>query len=86
SSMLAWLGPAIGPSAYEVGSDVREVCLRRYPDCSGVFLPSRLERWQMDLCALARRILDRAGVRSVYGGNYCTFTDGRFFSHRRNGV
>ena len=86
SSMLAWLGPAIGPSAYEVGSEVREVCLRRYPDCSRVFFPSRSERWQMDLCALARRILDRAGVRSVYGGNYCTFTDGRFFSHRRNGV
>jgi YfiH family protein len=86
SSMLAWLGPAIGPSAYEVGGDVREVCSRRYPECLGVFAPSRPERWQMDLYALARWILERAGVRSVYGGDYCTFADGRFFSYRRNGV
>ena len=86
SSMLAWLGPAIGPSAYEVGSDVWEVCSRRYPECLGAFAPGRPERWQMDLYALARWILERAGVRSVYGGDYCTFADGRFFSHRRNGV
>ena len=40
----------------------------------------------MDLYALGRGILGRVGVHSVYGGDYCTFADGRFFSHRRDGV
>ena len=85
-SILAWLGPAIGPSAYEVGSDVWEVCSFRYPDHLSALVPGRPEHWQMDLYALARGILERAGITSVYGGDCCTFADQRFFSHRRDGV
>jgi purine-nucleoside/S-methyl-5'-thioadenosine phosphorylase / adenosine deaminase len=86
SNILAWLGPAIGPSAYEVGSDVWEVCSYRYPDGLSALVSGRPEHWQMDLYALARGILERAGVTAVYGGDYCTFADQRFFSHRRDGV
>ena len=86
SSILAWLGPAIGPSAYEVGNDVWELCSLRYPDCLSALVSGRPEHWQMDLYAVARGILERAGVTSVYGGDYCTFADQRFFSHRRDGV
>ncbi len=86
SGILAWLGPAIGPSAYEVGGDVWKLCSLRYPDCLSAFVPGRPEHWQMDLYALARGILERVGVHAVYGGDYCTFADRRFFSHRRDGV
>ena len=88
---LAWLGPAIGPQAFEVGADVRDSFLSRHPDDAACFHDkasgSRGEpKWWADLPELARRRLHRAGVRSVYGGRECTVSDRtRFFSHRRDG-
>ena len=82
--LLAWLGPAIGPAAYEVGADVREAFVTREPTSAARFAPNARGRWQADLYGLARDSLGRAGVRAVHGGELCTCTEvTRFFSHRR---
>lgn len=84
SDVLAWLGPAIGPAAFEVGPEVRDAYLEADPGTAACFEPNARGRWQADLYALARLSLARAGVEAVYGGGYCTFTErARFFSHRR---
>jgi polyphenol oxidase len=82
ASLLAWLGPAIGPRAYEVGDDVHSA-FSSYADAFSA--PTRPGHWLLDLYAVARAKLRTAGVRSVYGGDYCTYSDAeRFFSYRRD--
>ncbi len=91
--LLAWLGPAIGPAAFEVGAEVRDGFLSsaRPDEVSAItdcFVPvaGRPGHYLADLYALARVRLERSGVSSVYGGGYCTFSDSeRFFSYRRDG-
>jgi YfiH family protein len=84
--VLAWLGPAIGPGAYEVGADVRSAFVARDPKAERRFVPNARGRWQADLYGLARDSLAGAGVPAIYGGGFCTFTEAeRFFSHRREG-
>ncbi len=83
-SVIAWLGPAIGAAAFEVGADVREAFVRLGPAYEAAFRENARGRWQADLYRLARCRLKAAGVRSISGGGYCTYTDStRFFSHRR---
>lgn len=87
SGTLAWLGPAIGPSAFEVDGRVRDLCLAEDPKAWGAFRPSGLGRWRADLYELARRRLARWGVTRIYGGGWCTYRESeRFFSYRREGV
>jgi YfiH family protein len=82
--VVAWLGPAIGPSAYEVGADVRDPFVAREPRADRRFVRNARGRWQADLFGLARDALAAAGVGDVYGGGVCTYTESRrFFSHRR---
>jgi YfiH family protein len=82
--ILAWLGPAIGPSAYEVGDEVRDAFLARDPAAAAAFVANARGRWQADLYGLARLSLAAAGVTAVFGGGLCTATETeRFFSHRR---
>ena len=85
SQLMAWLGPAIGPQAFEVGPEVREVFLTqdaRYQSC---FQPHQGDRWLADIYALARQQLTELGITAVYGGHWCTMTEyERFFSYRRN--
>lgn len=84
--LLVWLGPAIGPTAFEVGDDVRAAFLARDAGAAAAFLP-REGKWHCDLYALARRRLAAAGVRRVFGGGLCTLSDaGRFYSFRRDGA
>ena len=83
--LIAWLGPAISQQAYEVGDDVRIACLARDSGAANAFVPNARGRWQCDLYQLARRNLAQLGVHAVYGGDYCTFTDDRFYSFRRDG-
>jgi YfiH family protein len=81
SRVLAWLGPAIGPRAYEVGDDVRKA-FAGYEDA---FTATRPQHWRLDLYAVARRRLAQSGVTRVYGGDFCTHSDSeRFFSYRRD--
>lgn len=87
AQVLAWLGPAIGPEAFEVGSEVRSLFLAADPGAEDAFRSTGKDRWLADLYSLARRRLSRAGVTDVFGGGYCTYSDpGRFFSYRRDQV
>jgi YfiH family protein len=82
--VLAWLGPAIGPEAFEVGPEVREAFVAVDEAAAGAFRAHRGDRYLADLYALARGRLARAGVASVSGGGFCTYTESeRFFSYRR---
>lgn len=85
-SVLAWLGPAIGPAAFQVGGDVREAFLRTDPGAAVAFVSDGPGKWMADLFALARMRLTRAGVVRIYGGGQCTHADARrFYSYRRDG-
>lgn len=85
--ILVWLGPVIGPDAFEVGPEVRERFLEADPESIDAFRASRDGRFLADLVGLARRRLARLGVTGVYGGGYCTHSNPRrFFSYRRDGV
>lgn len=84
--LLAWLGPAIGPDAFEVGGEVRSAFVQQHADAAEHFRPGRDGRWLADLYGLARAQLARQGVLRVSGGGYCTLSDScRFFSYRRDG-
>ncbi|QKT02980.1 peptidoglycan editing factor PgeF [Ectothiorhodospiraceae bacterium 2226] len=83
AEILAWLGPAIGPRAFEVGPEVRDAFVAQDAASAGAFTPGPGDRSYADLYALARRRLARVGVTSVYGGGACTFHDPRFYSYRR---
>jgi len=86
-ALLAYLGPAIGPAAYEVGAEVREAFIAADPGSGAAFAPGKPGKLYADLYALARRRLARSGVSRVYGGGYCTYTEReRFYSYRRDGA
>ena len=85
SRVLAWLGPAIGPQAFEVGPEVRAAFLcAPHEEAASAFAACGAEKYKADLYALARQRLARAGVHRVTGGGSCTYTQERqFFSYRR---
>lgn len=85
-TLCAWLGPAIGPAAYEVGAEVRDALLLGDPGADAALRPGQPGHWWLDLYAAARRRLAAAGVTAVHGGGLCTASDpGRYFSYRRDG-
>ncbi len=84
AELIAWMGPAIGPDAFEVGVEVREAFVAADPDAGRAFRPGAPGKYLADLYALARRRLGRAGVARVHGGGFCTHREReRFFSYRR---
>ncbi len=84
--VLAYLGPAIGPAAYEVGADVRDAFCAGDPEAQAGFAPKPGGKFWCDLYTLARQRLARAGVTRIHGGTACTFAErDRFFSFRRDG-
>ena len=86
SEIVAWLGPAIGAPAYEVGPEVRDAFVDRHREDAAAFSRGRPGRWNADLVRLARARLRRCGVWPVYGGDLCTHSDPRrFYSFRRDG-
>lgn len=92
AEIMAWLGPAIGPGAFEVGPEVREAFLAAaggdQQATDRCFLPSatRSGHYLADLYGLARIRLHLAGIGDIYGGDFCTFDDfERFYSYRRDG-
>lgn len=88
--ILAWLGPAIGPRAFEVGGEVRRIFVAQDPAAELAFVPHAAppaDKWLADIYLLARQRLARIGVTRVSGGGLCTFSDAeRFYSYRRDGV
>jgi YfiH family protein len=86
ASVVAWLGPAIGPVAYEVGDEVRDAFVGRCAGAEKAFRPSPAGRWFCDLYRLAGQRLRAAGVTRISGGDHCTLKEsGDFFSYRRDG-
>ncbi|MGH8752253.1 MAG: peptidoglycan editing factor PgeF [Burkholderiales bacterium] len=87
ATLLAYLGPAIGPAAYEVGKDVRDAFIRSDSAAESAFTPHAPGKWLADLYTLARQRLNRLGVEKIYGGEVCAYSDpARFYSHRRDGA
>jgi YfiH family protein len=91
AALLAYLGPAIGPAAYEVGAEVRAAFIAAAQggdaETAAAFAPGNSGKYYADLYALARLRLARSGVRRIYGGGYCTLTEReRFYSYRRDGA
>lgn len=84
SQILVWLGPAIGPQAFEVGPEVLEAFMATHPETSEAFVPSvNPGKFMADIYQLARLRLAAYGVTAVYGGGLSTYNDERFFSYRR---
>ena len=85
AELSAWLGPAIGSAAFEVGAEVRAAFVAGDPGAAAGFVANARGRWQADLYLLARRRLERLGVDRVEGGGACTYTNtAQFFSYRRD--
>lgn len=88
--VLAWLGPCIGPRAFEVGPEVRAAFCDHDPQASAYFKPQgNAGKWLADLAGLARQRLRAQGVTALYGNDgspaWCTVGNpSRFFSHRRD--
>ncbi len=90
-AIMAWLGPAIGPTKFEVGQEVVEAFCAQNGQADGAFKKVinsdalNEPKWLADLYALARLRLKEYGVEGVYGGDFCTYSDeARFFSFRRD--
>ncbi|MDR0576454.1 MAG: peptidoglycan editing factor PgeF [Candidatus Accumulibacter sp.] len=84
--LMAWLGPAIGPQAFEVGGEVREAFIDADPAAAAAFRPAHGGKWLADIYLLARQRLAGSGLTRVSGGGLCTASDAeRFFSYRRDG-
>lgn len=83
---MAWLGPAIGPNAFEVGAEVRLAFIEKNIAFDPAFIPHN-DKYFANIYMLARIILQESGVTQIYGGDFCTVTDkSRFFSYRREQI
>ena len=88
---LAWLGPCIGPRAFEVGPEVRDAFLAQDAQAEACFTPGAPGKWMADLPGLARLRLQALGITAIYGNNssqaWCTVGNpSLFFSHRRDNI
>jgi len=90
--VIAWLGPAISQKHFEVGEEVRQAFIEKSPDAKSAFISSptpypKNKKWMADLYALARIQLNSLGVKAIYGGDFCTYSEkDRFYSYRRDGA
>lgn len=85
--LMAWLGPAIGPRAFEVGNEVREAFVATDAAAAMAFVAAPGGKWLCDIYLLARQRLAALGIRRTSGADSCTVSEaGRFFSYRRDGV
>lgn len=89
SSVVAWLGPCIGPAVFEVGAEVKTAFELAQPSAGACFRPLKSDKYLCDLAALARQRLRALGVTSIHGNDssagWCTFSNPeRYFSYRRD--
>src|SRR5436309_7583772 len=82
--IIAYIGPGIGARRYEVGEDVRRAFVDKDPAAARSFAPRQDGKYLVDLYGLARQRLAAAGVAGIYGGGFCTASEERFFSFRRD--
>ena len=84
--LLAWLGPAIGAASYEVGDEMRDAFVAQSDSANAAFAPTRHGHWHCNLYTLARQRLHKLGVTHIYGGDFDTCVDARFYSYRRDKI
>ncbi len=83
--VIAWLGPAIGPDAFRVGDEVRDVFVADDKRAALAFVPDNAGRWMANIYQLARLRLERLGIADISGGFHCTYHDSKhFYSYRRS--
>jgi polyphenol oxidase len=84
-SLLAWMGPAIGPEAFIVGDEVRNAFMAHNKNAEKAFTPQNSQKWFADIFLLGKQRLNSLGVTEIYGGGLCTYSDpSQFFSFRRD--
>jgi len=84
--LMAWLGPAIGSDAFEVGSEVREAFIAQDAQADQAF-NAYGDKWLGDLYEIAKQRLNKQGLNKIYGGGECTYSNpSRYFSFRRDGL
>ena len=87
STIMAWLGPAIGPTQFEVGQEVYDTFVHETPNAAEAFIATDNHHYLADIYSLARQNLQKKGITNIFGGEFCTVTDNeRFFSYRRDGI
>lgn len=87
SNLMVWLGPAIGPQVYEVGTEVRQAFVEQDTKAQQAFIQTDDSHWLMDIYQLARQRLQTSGVTQIFGGEFCTFTEAdRYYSYRRDNI
>ena len=85
--LIAWLGPAIGSQAFEIGAEVRAAFIDQRAAAASAFTPSQNGKWLADIYSLARLELTEQGIDAVYGGGWCSVSDAeRFYSYRRDNL
>ncbi|KZN62725.1 hypothetical protein N473_19055 [Pseudoalteromonas luteoviolacea CPMOR-1] len=86
NEVVAWFGPAIGPTAFEVGTEVKEAFTSNMPSQAQAFMPSGGHKFLADIFLLARIQLNALNIHSIYGDEHCTYQrEKHFFSYRRDG-
>ena len=86
AELLVWLGPAIGPKAFEVGEDVFNVFTEQNQQAKSAFSPIKNNHYLADIYQLAKQQLIALGIKHIFGGDRCTFNEeSAFFSYRRDG-
>ncbi len=87
ATLMASLGPAIGPSAFEVGDEVRAAFIAQDPQAALAFKAGATGKWMADIFLLATQRLLALGISRIYGGGVCTYSDSeQYYSYRRDGV
>jgi len=86
--LMAWLGPAISQTHFEVGAEVREAFIAQHAQAKDAFIAQEgSDKYRADLYLLAHQRLNALGITSIHGGGRCTFGEPEcFFSYRRDGV
>lgn len=85
SELIAYLGPAIGPTAFEVGAEVRDAFMARDPNAESCFI-ARGDKYLTDIIGLAKLHLTKLGVSQVYSADICTVSNLDYFSYRRDKI
>lgn len=87
SNTMAWLGPCISKTQYEIDPPVRDACLTMHNEFAEFFIPNRDKHWLMDLKGMVRKSLCQHGIEAVYDSECCTYSDSEhWYSYRRDGV
>ncbi len=85
NDLLVWLGPAIGPEVFEVSEEMRTIFFELNEANEAAFTPMGNKKWLANLYQLAKIQLQNSGIKSIYGGEHCTYNNPEFFySYRRD--